>query len=343
MGLSSQPGVAAKPEVVWEFFGIGPVSALTVGPDGTIYAGSRDNHLYAFTPEGEKKWAFDTEGSVRADPAIGPSGTVYVGSNRGVTYALTPAGEEKWRTKLGQSPALGPDGTVYVVPRGEAGLYALSPDGKKRWGRQFKNPSSFSEGDKPAIGPSGTIYVAAGINLYAVGSDGDREWVYEEEPRYEMSVSAAAGPDGTVYVTPLPGTRLKALTPAGTLAWDTQLGGGVKGPGTVGPRGNVYVTSTDPICTKINPAKALWSVLGIEASKVWTFKVNGATGNTQPEVAENGTVYIGSSDAVHAITPSGKSKWAYPLYEALSVAIGEGENIYAGSEEGRLYALEADP
>jgi outer membrane protein assembly factor BamB len=341
MALTSQPGVSARPEVVWETFGLGPVSALTVGPDGTVYAGSRDNHLYAFSPEGGKKWSFDTGGSVRADPVIGPSGTIYVGAAHGVTYALTPEGEAKWRTELGESPALGPDGTVYVVSNFKTALHALSPDGTKKWGREFTNPSSVSRGYKPAIGPSGTIYVTAVSKLYAVGPDGERKWVYEEDPRYEISLSAAAGHDGTIYVRSNPGTRLQALTPEGIPVWSMEFETFVGATPSVGPSGIVYVPTS--VCTAVNPTKALWSVLGIEVSKVWTFEANGASGITQPEIASDGTVYIGSGYGVHAITPSGKSKWTYPVYHALSVAIGDEGKIYAGSEGGRLYALEADP
>ncbi|MFN3466802.1 MAG: PQQ-binding-like beta-propeller repeat protein [Candidatus Brocadiales bacterium] len=78
-------------------------SSPAIVPDGTIYFGSNDAHLYALSPEGALRWRFNTRGAVTSSPAVGDEGTVYVGSSSGTLYALSPTGEEKWE---GQGRAL---------------------------------------------------------------------------------------------------------------------------------------------------------------------------------------------------------------------------------------------
>ena len=75
---------------LWEFeTGQGGYSSPAIGPDGTVYVGSRDGKLYAInTKSGGKLWEFETGGSVFSSPAIGPDGTVYVGSWDDKLYAI---------------------------------------------------------------------------------------------------------------------------------------------------------------------------------------------------------------------------------------------------------------
>src|SRR3989304_5683026 len=50
----------------WAFATTGSVyySSPSIGSDGTIYVGSRDNKLYAIKPDGTQKWAFTTLGDI---------------------------------------------------------------------------------------------------------------------------------------------------------------------------------------------------------------------------------------------------------------------------------------
>ena len=179
----------------------------------------------------------------------------------------------------------------------EEGLYALSPDGKKQWGRQFTNSGPHFAGPwnyEPVIGPSRTIYVAGMRYLYAVRPDGTTKWVHEatyDGAHVTIGGSPAVGPGGMIYLAQ---ARLRALTPGGTPAWDLETGGGWLFSPAVGPSGNVYVSASDTLCTAINPAWAIWSVLGIDIGTVWTWDRSGDVPVTGPEVASDGTVYIGT-------------------------------------------------
>ena len=76
---------------------------------------SADSTLYAFTPDGTRKWSFTTSGVIESSPAIGVNRNIYVGSRDGRLYAVTPDGTLEWSYTTGgevfSSPA---DGAVYV-------------------------------------------------------------------------------------------------------------------------------------------------------------------------------------------------------------------------------------
>ncbi len=108
-------------------------SPPSIGPDGTIYAGSWFS-VYALNPDGSLKWKFRTGGQVHASPAIGADGTIHVGASNRFVYAINPDGSLKWKYETGDyiytHPLIGPDGTIYVGT-GNSYLYALigSSDG----------------------------------------------------------------------------------------------------------------------------------------------------------------------------------------------------------------------
>ena len=173
--LSATDMLAAGPVQKWVFQTKNVVgSSPAIGPDGTIYVGSEDHHLYAINPDGTRKWAFETGKGVLSSPAIGPDGTIYIGSNDGKLYAINQNGSLKWAFSTGKavnsSPAIGSDGTIYVASWDHC-IYAINADGTRKWA--FKTGGGvFSS---PAIGPDGTIYVGSNDGkLYAIkGSEGE--------------------------------------------------------------------------------------------------------------------------------------------------------------------------
>src|SRR5262249_17026407 len=96
-------------------------STPTVGSDGTIYVGARDNRLHAYNPDGSVKWQdlVGVDGDVSNAPAIGSDGTIYMGGT-GRLHAVNPDGSLKWAVPTGgviftASPAIAADGSIYIA------------------------------------------------------------------------------------------------------------------------------------------------------------------------------------------------------------------------------------
>jgi len=136
------------------------------------------------------------------------------------------------------SPAISSDGTIYVGSRDNK-LYAINPDGTKKW--EFT-----SEGwvdSSPAIGPDGTIYVGSRDHyLYAINPNGTLKWKFKTGG-YVYS-SPAIGTDGVIYVGSNDG-KVYAVNPDGTKQWEFTTGARVVSSPSIGPDGIVYVGSHD--------------------------------------------------------------------------------------------------
>jgi outer membrane protein assembly factor BamB len=127
---------------------------------------------------GNVKWSYATGDVLFSSPAVAPDGTIYVGSADKFVYAFTPAGALSWTYSLGyfttSSPAVGPDGTVYIGAS-DAKLHAINPDGSAKWqcpltGFALSSPSLAANGDV-------FIGTSTG-NFYCVSSAGAINWVY---------------------------------------------------------------------------------------------------------------------------------------------------------------------
>ncbi|MBI3945578.1 MAG: PQQ-like beta-propeller repeat protein [Armatimonadetes bacterium] len=111
--------------------------APAVGPDGTVYFGSWDGHLYAAAPDGTVRWAIDLKDRVTTAPAIGADGRIVVSTFEGTLYAVRVVDGEPmvdWRVEANarySSPLISADGKVYVgTMDGRLSAYALA-DGRK--------------------------------------------------------------------------------------------------------------------------------------------------------------------------------------------------------------------
>ncbi|MBI2081551.1 MAG: PQQ-like beta-propeller repeat protein [candidate division NC10 bacterium] len=124
---------AATGERLWtfktQFTEYAIFSSAALGPDGTIYLGPKDGHLYAlregrglFGARGRAVWRYRIGTTIETSPALAPDGTVYLGADNGRIYAIAPpvSGEEgqllwEFRTRgtLISSPVIGPDGSLY--------------------------------------------------------------------------------------------------------------------------------------------------------------------------------------------------------------------------------------
>jgi outer membrane protein assembly factor BamB len=173
-------------------------SSPSIGPDGTIYVGSQDGHVYSISPEGRTNWMFALTNVTYSSPAIANDGTIYIGSDDGNLYALDRSGTRKWNFKTGLyvecSPAVAADGTVYIG--GIDGYFrAFDGNGHGKWAQ---SPGGISA--SPAICADGSVLVASyESGLYAYSPTGAILWSLPASAG-QMFSSPVVTSNGTIYV-----------------------------------------------------------------------------------------------------------------------------------------------
>jgi outer membrane protein assembly factor BamB len=184
----------------WQFKTAGPVvSSPAIGADGTIYFGSHDKKLYALAADGGKKWEFATAGPILSSPALDKGQGLYFTSVDGCLYALNVDGSLRWRLRTGgiteSSPVIGPDGTIYVGVLQH--LWAISADGKKKWGRVGGEDHLLET--TPVVLADGSIccVLHSGMMWYFSPEEVARGMYYLAGYGYG---SPAVGPTGAIYV-----------------------------------------------------------------------------------------------------------------------------------------------
>jgi outer membrane protein assembly factor BamB len=321
-----------------------------------------------------RKWRVRLTGQP-ASPAIGPGGIIYVPTGAysddpaGYLYAINPNGTVRWRYRFPSSagcvivpgittPAVASGGTIFVhtesgqtvdgtsqCTAGPSFLYAINPDGTKKWRYQLNGGSAVFQGSgisSPAIGTDGTIYLtSADTGLYAIHPNGTLYWAVSPEGT-SLASSPALGTDGTIYVI---SAHLYAYAPNGAFKWATTIGSGVpndRSP-SIAPSGRIYACSIFPNeCYATTPA----------GSVPWSFPVE-ADNFTTPVLGANGPIYVTSSDGdLFALNPNGSQKWHkhYQSQVDHSVIVGGNGKLYARTDIelggpgfiGRLSILNAD-
>jgi PQQ-like domain len=194
----------------------GAVSAASLGPAGDIYFAESSGTLAAAAPDGTQEWARGPSppGNPTGAPTVADDGTVYITATHKEVAAFGSDGSQRWvvdgvEQLYDNPPALGPDGTLYVA---EAGMTAVSPDGKIQWRFSVSNELMSAA----TVGADGIIYVGSreasqkgpGI-LRAISPDGTLLWKFDDHVAFGAPV---LGSDGTLYVGG-GGGRLYALAP----------------------------------------------------------------------------------------------------------------------------------
>lgn len=239
-----------------------------------------------------------------------------------------PAADE-----ITSSPAVASDGTVYFASK-DGFVYAVNPDGTKKWERATDDSVDLSS---PALGADGTVYVGSDDNyLYAInGATSVRKWRFLATSTITSTPAIAS--DGTVYFRD--DTTLYALTSgalSATKKWSFPLSGATYSSPDLGTDGTVYVGATGGAFYAINP----------DGTQKWRFTANGDI-YTSPAVAGDGTIYFGTlSGQIYALNPAGTQKWVWTVPGNMSVssspAIGSDGTIYFGAYDHRLHAVGSD-
>jgi len=328
------------PKLRWKFdVGDNIESSPIIGSDGTIYAGCRDNNLYAINFDGTLKWKFLTGDSIFSSPAVGSDGTIYIGSIDHYIYAIFPNGTLKWKYETGDriyysSPAIGSDGTIYIGAN-DGYLYAIDQLGFLKW--KFKTDNIIYE-SSPAISSDGTIFICSNKGyLYAIYSNGTLKWKIEG-----CLGTPVIGSDDIIYFNY--DSNLYAINPDSTLKWTYNITMNIETPsGLLGyyVDTSLAVDSNDNIYIGIIFPPSWLEIHAINSNGIlkWKFLID--LGESSPVIGSDNTVYIGSLNNFYAINPNGTIKW---IFEGADIsfppAIGSDGSMYFGTISGYLYALE---
>ena len=245
LGSSGDLDLDEESALLWHNNLDGVGTSPAIGSDGTIYAGSTDNRLRAFAPDGKLKWSYETDDVIRSSPAIGNDGTIYIGSSDSYLRAINPDGSLKWDYETGgpidSSPAIGSDGTIYVGSD-DSLLHAINPDGSFKWDYVTGGTLNSS----PAVDCDGNIYIGSSDSyLRAINPDGSLKWRYATGDSIDSSPSI--GSDGIVYVGSNDG-KLYAINPGdGSLKWSVPFPSdlAVTSSPAIGSDGKVYALTRD--------------------------------------------------------------------------------------------------
>jgi len=313
----------------WKFEALDKVmSSPVIGPDGTIYIGGEDFHLYALKPTGELKWKYKAGLPVRSSAVVGPEGRIYFGSDDKNLYCLSPDGKKIWAFQgdgyFSSSPTIGKDGVIYSGNE-DFGIYAVSPGGRLKW--KFRTEGVIFS--SPALAKDGAVYIGSEDHfLYSINPDGRLKWKFET--KHKINASPAVGSDGTIYVGS-EDRSFYAIHPDGKLKWKTELDNYISSSPAIGSDGTIYTGCEDKNIYAISP----------DGRIKWKFETRGEI-ISSPLVDGAGNIYVGSDDGnLYSITPGGRKRWVFMARDPImsSPALGPDGTLYAGCEDRNVYAI----
>lgn len=293
------------------------------------------------------KWSFSAKTNMLSSPAIGSDGIIYVMD--GKLFAITPTGNQKWvfseEIHMGNSsPAIGSDGTIYINTHGPHKVYAINPNGTKKW--EFFTSEVDTICCTPSLGQDGTIYItqySRSGKLYALHPDGTQKWVFSPDTGISFYESAV-GRDGTIYVRA--SGKLYAINPDGTKKFSIDIT--ITSAPAIGADNTIYFQGGNTLYA-FNP----------DGTQKWAFLPDGKPFlNESSVIGPDGTIYARTSECSHfgslegcienlyAVNPDGTKKWLFTSlaneYSESSPAIGTNGVIYIGSGSNKFYAINPD-
>jgi outer membrane protein assembly factor BamB len=323
---------------------------ISLGINGEIYYTGR-HRIVALDSYGNEKWSFGTDSLNPKTPSVGADGTLYFGSiwsneddsrHAGVLYALAPDHKLKWKKEFQGSvgtPLIGPHKTIYLISNST--LYAIDSSGNTLW--------SITEiSDVHAIASDGSVYgslwspynsIDIGC-MVAVSPDGTIEW--EAGIDHEV-LSVAIDEDGTIYAEGR--NSLHAINPDGSRKWDNPVQGGP----VIGADGTIYVIGDENRLLALNG----------EGKTIWEYEVKNQEDNfylNSPMIGADGAIYVGAnkfyydedstfrdSGFIYAFDGNGHVKWVYDIPQGASwyrrCLSDDGILYFISDNSGRLQLL----
>ncbi|MEW6425799.1 MAG: PQQ-binding-like beta-propeller repeat protein [Bacillota bacterium] len=330
-------------QIIWKLTGLGRLAAdLLVGPNGRLHL-TAGNKLVAVDGNGKQVWeAPGPAGGQPGQPVFAGNGSIFL-PGRAVIQEIKLNGAAGWSF------------AVYADGRGSGGAKAPLLAG----------------------GPGYLLYLPLPTGLYAVDVRGHYRWsllqwdtgdLYATRPAQDREILACTGNSRTVFVVygkRGDGYRLAAVDEKGNILWRYWLGDLKQCHLVMGKDERLIVVANPAKVDRFNKGKiyafrgatggdgdldgsgsrnrnggenADWNEHG---RPLWTFSLP-YDDLSAPAPAADGTLYFCAAKKVFALaTDNGLLKWELPLLNVVSppAVDGAGGRIYAGSSDGRLFAV----
>lgn len=226
---------------------------VSVGPDGNIYAGSDNAHLYSLDPAGKERWSFGTGMMIWSAPAFSPDGAwLAFGSLDREVYVLEAATGRKLASFGGggefkSSPAIDDAGRIYIgCSDGKVRCLERSGDRlRARWthatGGEVYGSPALAEGRVVIGSHDGFVHCLD-------AATGELRWKYGTYAR--ISASPLVTADGVVVIGTKAGRLYAIHLATGRRIWSFQVAPGARkvnldSSPAMGPEGRIHVGSYD--------------------------------------------------------------------------------------------------
>lgn len=251
-------------------------------------------HIAALEPP-PLLWEMPIPSACDSSPAVADSGTVYFGTFAGDLWAVTPDGKKKWKFTARNEIWSSPAiGADGTIYFGcrDRRLYALDAAGRAKW--KFKTGAWVDA--SPAIGSDGAIYVGSRDgNFYAVTPQGKEAWRFATKG--PIVSSALISTAGIIYFGSHDGW-LYALSREGKKLWDYSTGAPILSSPAVDAAGRVYITSVSGHLYAVDSGGKL----------AWKLKT-GSVGISSPVIGRDQKIFVGLNDEYWGVTTEGKRAW----------------------------------
>jgi len=344
-----------SPDVKWVFDLGGTIHfrSPSIGPDGTIYAGT-ETVLFALNPDGTTKWSVYIPNEMLNHVTISGDDFLYVQTSYHKMYKIdSTTGDmvnENWPydfssySTTGVYPAtIANDGTILCGTGGRPYryLHAIKPDGTEKW----KVACNDNVETLPAVDEvNQVVYTGNNYNqvLKVDLANGNiiKQASLSPGGHGYIFFHIAIGDNGLIYFSRFKNQEDKkgyiyAYDSDLNEKWRKQLGNYWTTPPSIGYDGTIYTggSSTKKL-TALDPSS------GIEK---WSFSLDSDI-NIPPVIDGNGTVYVLSKNFLYAIIPHethAELKWSYQLNGSgySQPVIGGDGTLYILTQEGILTAL----
>ncbi|RKX78237.1 MAG: hypothetical protein DRP87_06905 [Spirochaetes bacterium] len=267
----------------WRYYlGDRVADSLSVGVDGTLYAGLKKGGIVAVNPAGKEIWRFlYGDGDPPGPPVTGTDGSIYFATKGGEIYKLSHTGRIKWKietsSEVSAPVTLGKDNRLYI-PLFDGKLLTLTPWGEVLWSIKLNGSLG-----RPVVDPDGYIFILSSKGIiYAIGSNGELLWNYETG----MDFSEKTYPvlkDNKLYLCSKTG-KIFVIDKSGRLLWKQSIPESVETPCILGVRGGLFVFSPRGNLYRVSYDEEPVLVFSMYFSPVF------------PVIACNGYLFTGGAD-----------------------------------------------